>query len=297
MSTDSRTASPSPLTPASVLADEAALKRAFDAEFESCLTAAKSQLGDDATNLAPRVVETAFVNLWSQRATVATQQQLKTALAEEMRHGSARALSRRHSAGRFAGGKAVDRTTRGHRVGGAGRRLVASREGDSRTGRGDAYRRRRRGPSRGRESHEDDGQAAVVGRPAGDWRRGAHHFRRRRDLRRSARRRRRDSRRRQQRRHPADRVERRTDRQRPARRLVEDAHGSRDEGLPARSFPAEDSRAQGRRHGQLRRGADISIGEEAPARSPSSPSMSTSSRPERASPSRRTQRTAASPCL
>lgn len=106
MSTDSRTASPSPLTPATLLADEAALKRAFDAEFESCLTAAKSQLGDDAANLAPRVVESAFVNLWNQRATVATQQQLKTALTEEIRHGSARALSRRHSAGRFAGGKA-----------------------------------------------------------------------------------------------------------------------------------------------------------------------------------------------
>ena len=55
--------------------------------------------------MAPRVVETAFVNVWNQRATVGNQQQLKTALAEEVRHGSARALSRRHSAGRFAGGK------------------------------------------------------------------------------------------------------------------------------------------------------------------------------------------------
>ena len=105
MSTDSRTASPSPLSPANILADEAALKRAFDAEFDACLAAAKSQLAD-APTLASRVVETAFVNLWSQRATVSTQQQLKTALTEEIRHGSARALSRRHSAGRFAGGKA-----------------------------------------------------------------------------------------------------------------------------------------------------------------------------------------------
>jgi hypothetical protein len=104
MSTDSRTASPSPLTPATILADEAALKRAFDAEFDSCLAAAKAQLGD-APNLAPRVIETAFLSVWSQRATVATQQQLKAALAEEVRHGSARALSRRASAGRFAAGR------------------------------------------------------------------------------------------------------------------------------------------------------------------------------------------------
>jgi len=104
MPTDSRTASPSPLSPSSLLADESALKRAFDAEFESCLAAAKSQLGD-ATALAPRVVEGAFTNLWAKRATIATNQQLKDALAEEIRHGSARALSRRHSASRFAGGK------------------------------------------------------------------------------------------------------------------------------------------------------------------------------------------------
>jgi ferric-dicitrate binding protein FerR (iron transport regulator) len=104
MSTDSRTASPSPLTPPTILTDEAALKRVFDAEFDACLAAAKSQLGD-APNLAPRVLETAFLNIWSQRATVATQQQLKAALTEEVRHGSARALSRRASAGRFAGGK------------------------------------------------------------------------------------------------------------------------------------------------------------------------------------------------
>lgn len=104
MSTDSRTASSNPLTPAIVLADEAALKRAFDAEFESSLAAAKSQLGD-APNLAPRVVETAFVNLWNHRGAIGNQQQLKAALTDEIRHGSARALSRRHSAGRFAGGK------------------------------------------------------------------------------------------------------------------------------------------------------------------------------------------------
>ena len=61
MSPDARTASPSSLTPSSILTDEAALKREFDAQFASSLAAARAQLGDDATAMAPRVVETAFV--------------------------------------------------------------------------------------------------------------------------------------------------------------------------------------------------------------------------------------------
>lgn len=104
MSTDSRTASPSPLTPASLLADRAALKQVFDAEYDSCLAAAKTQLAD-APSLASRVVENAFLNVWNKRVGIGTNQQLKAALSEEIRHGSARALSRRASAGRFAGGK------------------------------------------------------------------------------------------------------------------------------------------------------------------------------------------------
>jgi ferric-dicitrate binding protein FerR (iron transport regulator) len=103
-STDARTASPSPLTKSSVLADEAALKRVFDSEFDTCLASANAQLGD-ATALAPRVVESAFVTAWNQRAALGTQEQLKTLLSDEVRHGAARALSRRASAGRFAGGK------------------------------------------------------------------------------------------------------------------------------------------------------------------------------------------------
>src|SRR4051812_35390863 len=103
MSTDARTASPSPLTK-SMLGDEAALKSAFDAEFDACLANAKSQLGD-ATSLAPKVVESAFVSVWNRRPTVSSRDQLKAMLDEEIRHGSARALSRRASAGRFAGGK------------------------------------------------------------------------------------------------------------------------------------------------------------------------------------------------
>ena len=103
---DARTASPSPLTPTAFLADEAALKRAFDAEFAQCLAAAKSQLGE-AASLAPRVVETAFLNVWGQRAALGNQDQLKSVLADEIRHGAARALSKRHSGARFGavGGK------------------------------------------------------------------------------------------------------------------------------------------------------------------------------------------------
>lgn len=96
---DARTASPSPLSN-SYLSDEAALKRAFDTEFAQCLATAKSQLGE-AGSLAPRVVETAFLNVWGQRAMLANQDQLKSALADEIRHGSARALSKRVSGARF----------------------------------------------------------------------------------------------------------------------------------------------------------------------------------------------------
>lgn len=104
MPTDARSASPSPLSKPTLISDEAALKRVFDVEFEACLALAKSQLAD-ATMLAPRVVETTFVSIWKQRGTIATQDQLKVVLADEIRHGSARALSRRSAAGRFAGGK------------------------------------------------------------------------------------------------------------------------------------------------------------------------------------------------
>src|SRR5262245_12111980 len=104
MPTDARSASPSPLSKPTLISDEAALKRVFDVEFEACLALARSQLAD-ATMLAPRVVETTFVSIWKQRGTIATQEQLKAALADEIRHGSARALSRRSAAGRFAGGK------------------------------------------------------------------------------------------------------------------------------------------------------------------------------------------------
>ena len=103
-SPDTRPTAPqsTPLTPASFLGDENALKRAFDLEFNAAIAEARSKLGD-ATSLAPRVVETAFVNVWQQRASLTAQEQFKSVLMTEIHHGAARALSRRHAAGRFGG--------------------------------------------------------------------------------------------------------------------------------------------------------------------------------------------------
>jgi ferric-dicitrate binding protein FerR (iron transport regulator) len=80
--------------------DEQALKRAFDANYDAALESARGQLGE-ATSMAPRVVEVAFLNTWNQRETLATEEQFKALLADEIRHGSARALSRRASGHRF----------------------------------------------------------------------------------------------------------------------------------------------------------------------------------------------------
>lgn len=102
-SPDTRTTTPTPLTGAAYLADDNALKQAFDLEFNAAIAEARSKLGD-ATSLAPRVVETAFVNTWQQRGTLTAHDQFKQVLMTEIHHGAARALSRRHAAGRFGGG-------------------------------------------------------------------------------------------------------------------------------------------------------------------------------------------------
>src|SRR5690242_19112503 len=109
--TDS-TSSPAQSSPApsAYLRDETALRRAFDAEFAGAMAAAREKL-NDAVNLAPRVVETAFVNVWQQRETLTSLQQFKQVLADEINHGAARALSRRHAAHRFGGPGARDEQT------------------------------------------------------------------------------------------------------------------------------------------------------------------------------------------
>ena len=112
-SPDTRSSSPNsstPLTPSAYLSDENAFRRAFDAEFNAALADARSKLGDAAT-LAPRVVETAFVNVWQQRASLVTHEQFKKTLADEVHHGAARALSRRAAAHRFGGANARDENT------------------------------------------------------------------------------------------------------------------------------------------------------------------------------------------
>lgn len=96
------TPTPTPLTGAAYLADDNALKQAFDLEFNAAIAEARSKLGE-ATSLAPRVVETAFVNTWQQRGTLTAHDQFKQVLMTEIHHGAARALSRRHAAGRFGG--------------------------------------------------------------------------------------------------------------------------------------------------------------------------------------------------
>ena len=104
----------SSLTP--YLADESALRRLFDAQYAPQITAARSKLGD-ASAQAPRVVETAFINAWARRDQLSDSAKVDTFLADEVQHGSARALSRRAAAHRFGthGGR-DDGTTGTHAV-------------------------------------------------------------------------------------------------------------------------------------------------------------------------------------
>jgi ferric-dicitrate binding protein FerR (iron transport regulator) len=85
---------------APLLTDELALKRVFDREYSDCLTSARTQLGD-AESQAPRIVQTAFVNAWNQRASFSTDDQLKKFLTEQVAFGASRALSRKAAAHRF----------------------------------------------------------------------------------------------------------------------------------------------------------------------------------------------------
>jgi transmembrane sensor len=113
-SQDARTDTPSSVKSApsssTYLRDETALRRAFDAEFAGAMAMAHEKL-KDAPTLAPRVVETAFVNVWQQRATLTSLAQFKKVLADEVTHGSARALSRRVAAQRFGGSSSRDEVT------------------------------------------------------------------------------------------------------------------------------------------------------------------------------------------
>jgi len=102
-----------------LLGDELALKRLFDSEFANCVASARTQLGD-AESQAPRIVQTAFVNAWNQRASFSTDDQLKSFLTEQIAFGASRALSRKAAAHRFGthGGR-DDVQAASHSVGGS----------------------------------------------------------------------------------------------------------------------------------------------------------------------------------
>ena len=69
----------SPSSFSTVLSDETALRRVFDAEYNGLMTSARSQLGDAASH-APRIVECAFVDAWGQRASIKSMEELKAFL-------------------------------------------------------------------------------------------------------------------------------------------------------------------------------------------------------------------------
>lgn len=89
--------------PRSVLADEESLRLAFLAEYPALSAEARTDLGADAAALSHKVVEGAFVRAWDARHRLATPEELRAFLVDDVHHAAARALSRRASAHRFAG--------------------------------------------------------------------------------------------------------------------------------------------------------------------------------------------------
>lgn len=86
-----------------LLADTETLHRAFLAERPALLTQARAELGIDASSLAPKVVEMAFVAAWNSRDAIHSENQFHHFLADEVHHGAARTLSRRAAAHRVGG--------------------------------------------------------------------------------------------------------------------------------------------------------------------------------------------------
>lgn len=99
-----------------LLTDETVLRRVFQERYPALAIEAKSQLGE-ATALTPRVVEGAFVRAWDARDRLETEAQLQAFLVEDVKHGAARALSRRAAAHRFG---AHGTTDSGAAAGGGG---------------------------------------------------------------------------------------------------------------------------------------------------------------------------------
>lgn len=105
---DQQRTSSSALTPGTALDGEDALKRVFFAEYAALTAEAHTALGDAASPLATKVVEGAFVRAWDARERLLTQEQLDKFLIDDVHHASARALSRRAAAHRFAGHAAAE---------------------------------------------------------------------------------------------------------------------------------------------------------------------------------------------
>lgn len=83
-----------------LLPDESALRHVFDDEFPSLVGQARVELGE-AAQLAPKVVESAFVHAWEQRSRFEDPKGLRAFLHDDVHHGVARTLSRRAAAHRL----------------------------------------------------------------------------------------------------------------------------------------------------------------------------------------------------
>jgi len=88
------------------LADETALRRVFDDTFPALVDEARSQLGD-ASAMAQRVVEGAFVCAWEEREELRGPAQLRAYLSSEVHKGVVRMKSRREAAHRMGGAAAT----------------------------------------------------------------------------------------------------------------------------------------------------------------------------------------------
>jgi transmembrane sensor len=102
---------PTPASPNVALADEESLRRVFLSEYSALTDEARADLGADARALAPKVVEGSFVRAWDARARFRTPEEVHQFLVDDVHHAAARALSRRASAHRLAGGGHADAHT------------------------------------------------------------------------------------------------------------------------------------------------------------------------------------------
>src|SRR5262245_961721 len=73
--------------------DEKALERLFRGQYNNLVTAAKSELGDQAAS-APRVVEKVFTRVWNERANFTTPEALDRFVQSTVHEAAVRERSR-----------------------------------------------------------------------------------------------------------------------------------------------------------------------------------------------------------